>query len=173
MFYVELRLREVAEISQNVAVSIVFGKVHSFIGRNQLSTVGVSFPKIHRSGIGDIIRVFGCQDEMDRLVEFFSKLPNIRNYVQISSVQAVPQTNQSVSYARIQPRSPSSVRRAIKRGNFISENYKPTEAAYVIVKSSSTGQRISLFIRPQISNSPIGGKFNSYGIGSNSFVPFF
>ncbi|MDO5357338.1 MAG: type I-F CRISPR-associated endoribonuclease Cas6/Csy4 [Conchiformibius sp.] len=182
--YFELKAIPQADMLQNEVTAHLWYQLHcrlpAYGGR-----IGLAFPAygIHR-GLGGIIRLFGSQDDLHSL---HTGLNGLQDYALISPIQTVPATNRHLICQRIRPAGNSSFTRArkrwqaqnlpeseiIRRLQDWAAQIRPCTLPYAVLPSSSTGQRMNIFVRQTETDTAYQGNFNHYGLSSRSTVPHF
>lgn len=190
--YYELTMIDNNEIPQSDIMNVIFAKIHIAIvnAKNKYHTqYAISFPRYNDKNIGNKIRIFAnTKDELQLLnINFF--LNRMKDYVHISSIKNIPDNTKYAIYSivhkdgsklclakRYAKRHNITINEALKRYDLFKQrdiNYR-----FIILKSRSTKQRFSLFIKKtfikekmnEFNNKFI---FNSYGCSKLSAVPEF
>lgn len=188
-YYQEITLLPDEGVSVNFLMSKVFKKIHLAIveGRkaNPSAKYAVSFPRYTDICIGDKLRVFSNSQESMEGLHLEDRLSKMSDYVHWTGVRAVPmkKIKGTVVFCRYRNNgNPEALaRRYAKRHDCSYEEallrYKYDESSsrlpYIIVESSSTGKKFSLFIKKkEVTNSEKCG-FDYYGLGDGEGVPDF
>ena len=188
-YYQEITLLSGEDVSANFLMSKIFQKVHLAIveGRknNSSANYAVSFPQYTDTCIGEKLRIFSnSQENMENLhlADRFSKLSD---YVHWTGVRVVPVKiiKGTVVFCRYRNNgNPEALaRRYAKRHDCSYEEallrYKYDDSSsnlpYIIVESSSTGKKFSLFIRKKEVTNSEKIEFDYYGLGDGEGVPDF
>ena len=185
--YFELKALPNPEIVQSQVVSHLIQILHSILplygGR-----IGLGFPAYgQQRTMGGLIRAFGDQVELKCLRDKVSEQPDIRDYVLVTQVAKLPETNKGfVCYERFHARGGSKFRRQMRRhaarGTWSTEVAEASalryseklSSPYLALKSASTGQNFLLFVRERSSQASVVGSFNAYGLATaGATVPKF
>lgn len=165
----------------------LYDKLHRALARQQIDSVGVSFPKYSTvpRQLGDTLRLHGSEATLRTFLQL-DWLRALRDHVRVSEVAAAPSgaPHRSVSRRQFKSSVDRLRRRRMKRKGETAQQAAqavPASAAqkpnlpYVHLHSLSTLQPFCLFIamsEPQAH--AVVGTFNSYGLGEHgATIPWF
>ncbi|XKM13994.1 type I-F CRISPR-associated endoribonuclease Cas6/Csy4 [Orbaceae bacterium ac157xtp] len=186
--YIEINLVPQLELREHEVANHVMQQLHRcFV--NYHGEIGVSFPdceKKYSAPFGKI-RLFGKENSLSQLYSDLINVSDITNYAIISNVMPVPTHDGYLIVNRVRHKGPSALRRAEKRlkaqGKWSAEVEKNMRQKWDIaalkgkphfnLKSSSTGQDLTLWIKQKPCDKQVLGKFNSYGLSDEATVPNF
>ena len=171
MFYRELSILESEDVSVPVVANYIMRQVHSFIANGR--QVFASFPRIHEKGLGDIIRLHGSADDLQAWDHSL-----LTSFASLSPVLSVPAGHDMRVFRRYRPRGKAHYRRALKKvlrdrpddSKAIRDLTEKMERGaqcdlpYFIVKSTSTGEKFSLFVQ-EVSFENASDDALCYGLG--------
>lgn len=184
--YIELSLIPSAEMLQSELMGFVLENIHKEIVKYQ-GRIGLSFPAyLEGRTLGATIRLFGNENDIG---EIFVKLQKLADYVIFQEPNEIPKTYEFATFSRYRPKIPTNSDlkrmelRSQKAGFSEVEIYRRKEewlkksrasfVPFVYLKSSSTEQRMPLFIKMQKQTREEEGIFNSYGLSKSATVPIF
>jgi CRISPR-associated endonuclease Csy4 len=190
MYYIEVTFRPTSDISLSFLWKKVFSRIHfGFVAmQNENGTVplGIAFPEYSDvpPTLGSKFRIIA--EDPDFLEAFNVKkcLSIFHDYVHISGSRSVPDRTEYVTYRRFQPQGNAQriARRKAKREcisvNEALEKLKGFEdqkvsLPYIQLKSVSSGNDFSLFIKKEEADSSSEFLFNTYGLSKGGTVPEF
>lgn len=186
--YIEIKVLPDLEADANFLMNNLCSKLHAVLGQTTNGAVGVSFPEYLKKGknLGEIIRLHGSQIMLEKLMQL-PWLKGLRDYCQCSEILSVPANTKYCYFARRQVKSAHNKRqRSIKKGWLSEEQalHTITDDAQILLNlpfiqltSRGNKQQMKVFIEcGKILDSPVNGKFNSYGLSRLSekvTVPYF
>lgn len=191
MYYVEITLLPDIETPLNFLLGKVFHAIHHRLVELQDSdktvAIGLSFPeyKISPAWLGGKIRLFANDDKLLDSFNVKKALHIYSDYVHLTSIRRVPDdADVYVRYRRYQPmnNAESLARRRAKREGI---SYEQAIARYaqfsreqcpfpfIKMKSDSTNESYSLFIRKDKATKDEVFTFNTYGMSIKGTVPEF
>jgi len=156
---------------------------------NELVSIGLAFPKYSDNRfLGDTLRLFSVtKEEMEslNLEKWFNRL---EGYLFVGKIKEVPTTTEFVSFRRKQFKTNVErlARRQAKRKGISFEeamkNYenfdeeekkKKNRLPYINVKSLSSDREMKIFIEKSEAKEEKQGLFSTYGLSSESTIPWF
>lgn len=183
--YLEIEVLPDLEADANFLMNNLCSKLHAVLGQTTQGQVGISFPE-HGRSLGSILRLHGSRCMLEKLMAL-PWLKGLRDYCNAGDILVVPENAQHCYFARRQVKSAHNKRqRSITKGWL-----KEEEALITITDQSSTiltlpfirltsrgnKQQMKVFVeRGKVTNTPVTGKFNSYGLSRLSekvTVPYF
>lgn len=186
--YVEITLIPNAEVSINFLWSKVFTQVHIAIvtqkNKNDSTQYGISFPEYKTIDLGSKLRIFGSEDDLKEL-DIKYNLRYLDDYVHITHIRELKESSIKgfATYSRFQPDDsrPRKARRyAIRHDVSYEDAYKllrcnkPKERLpYIKMRSISSGEKFSFFIKKVTVDLKNDCNFGSYGLSKQSVVPEF
>lgn len=182
--FFEISVIKNPEVAPPIILGFVFQKFHRVLALEKLTAVGVSFPEHRKTTLGNVLRVHGNAQDLDRILTN-SWLADVKDYVSISDVQDVPMTTKGFrSVRRIQKKTPfNHYKRAVRNGKVSMEEaerqlaireYERPELPFLKIKSYSNGNTMPLFVKHcDIVGEPVVGQFNSYGFSPAATIPWF
>lgn len=184
--YVDIHLRPDPDFPAGQLMGALFSKLHRRLVELDMKTIGVSFPahQMKPRDIGDHLRLHGSPTDLSTLLAS-PWLGGMREHADIRDTTAVPKdaTHRSVSRRQFKTNAERLRRRRMRRHQESEETVQEkipnsverrVALPFVQVRSSSTGQRFSMFIEhgPEQSQ-PTSGAFNSYGVSRTATIPWF
>jgi CRISPR-associated endonuclease Csy4 len=181
-YYQDLRVLPDPEFVTSILLSAAFGKLHRALVSGQHRDVGVSFPNA-KTRLGERLRLHGESTALERLG--LGWLKGMRDYTEITGVQAIPESHSFCRVQRVQVKSnPERMwRRSLNNGRLEESERERfldcTQAQrvslpFLELRSQSTGRRFRLFVRQTIgSPKNVAGDFNTYGLSKTATVPWF
>ncbi|MGN8157448.1 type I-F CRISPR-associated endoribonuclease Cas6/Csy4 [Salinisphaera sp. SWV1] len=184
--YIDIHLRPDPDFPAGQLMGALFSKLHRRLVELDMSTVGVSFPahRIKPRDIGDHLRLHGSPTDLATLMAS-SWLGGMREHADIRELMPAPEqaSHRTVSRRQFKTNAERLRRRRMRRHDESAQTAleripdhieQRVSLPFVQVRSSSTGQRFSLFVehgteQPQ----PTCGSFNSYGLSRTTTVPWF
>lgn len=184
--YIEVRLLPDPEFPLSFLFGALYGKFHRALVMLASDDIGVSFPDYSLSPrtLGNRLRLHGTETALSRLMAL-DWLSGMADHVQCSEVLPVPEAVHHRTVARRQFKTSSERlrRRRMKRkgethaqaAHAIPDSAKQTpHLPFVHIRSNSTGQSFALFIElGEMTDQPVPGRFNSYGLSRQATVPWF
>lgn len=194
-YYQELTVLASFEVPVDFIWQKVYQQLHigfaSIQDSDGVVPVGVSFPQYcyenNKQTVGEKLRVFAEQQEILEQLKLKKILQRLNDYVHVTGVREVPETNlQYAVYRRIhQESSPmQKARRFVKRNQDKGVTYEQAvemfskkeaicRLPYVKCKSLTNNQVFNLFIEKKKCEQVAYKGFNSYGLSDVSTVPEF
>lgn len=184
--YLDIRVRPDADFVSAHLMGALFSKLHRRLVEMHTETLGVSFPrhKIKPRDIGDVLRLHADEAGLKTAMES-AWLGGMSEYVAISAIKPVPPQvkHRTVSRRQFKTNAARLRRRRMRRHNEseaeaidrIPESVEQrVPLPFVHVRSASTGQRFSLFIKHgSEQDEAVAGAFNTYGLSGIATVPWF
>lgn len=185
--YQDIKILPDSEFPLPMLMNALFAKLHRTLVQINSNSIGISFPKVvsERPSLGDLFRLHGTQSNLQQL-QSQNWLQGMRDHTDVKDIARVPSGTQHCRVRRVQAKS--SVERLRRRYCKRHEGVTAADVAslipnsvekrlslpYLQLKSESTGQRFCLFIEhQQVLAQVTMNDFNSYGLSSQSTVPWF
>lgn len=197
-FFQEITLHPTEEIAESFLLAKIYARIHLALvnSKDEKGAIhcGVSFPEYTENprSLGGKIRILTQDEDVLKKMDIPSVLSRFveGGYVHISPARVVPikRVKKCAIYSRYQPEASNErkARRYAKRhdisvedaAKFFSAKEESVIYPYIQLKSMTTGQRFSLFIRKSILENPPAEEktdscFSAYGISTNVAVPEF
>ncbi|WP_338858947.1 type I-F CRISPR-associated endoribonuclease Cas6/Csy4 [Serratia marcescens] len=181
--YQDVRVLPDPEFSEPTLLSALFAKLHRALAAYGKGDIGISFPQMQRTP-GAILRLHGSHEALTALVGF-DWMKGLRDYTDLSLIQAVPTETAFRTVSRVQVKSSvERIRRRVVRKGWLTEeqareripmaNEQRTSLPFIALKSLSTGQHFRLFLKQgQLQERPTPGVFSFYGLSASATVPWF
>lgn len=181
--YIDIRLHRDPEFPATQLMSALYAKLHRALVAMATDRIGVSFPSF-KATLGEVMRIHGSAEDLLNL-QSTTWLVGMRDHLEVSPVQKVPQDAKHRQVRRVQAKTNvERLRRRLMRRHDLSEAEArlriPDEVAttlslpFVSLSSASTGQKFRLFISHEdMRVSPVSGSFNAYGLSDGATVPWF
>lgn len=184
--YVDLTVVPDAETGIAPLMGALYDRLHRALVQQRIDELGVSFPQysVIPRNLGDTLRLHGSEASLNSFLGS-DWLRGLRDHVRSTGVATAPLgvPHRTVGRRQFKSNVERLRRRRMKRKGETAEQAAraiPDSAAeqptlpYVHLRSLSTGQAYCLFIelgplRPE----PAEGRFNTYGLGEGSTVPWF
>ncbi len=193
--YIEITMLPDPETPLYYLWSKVYQQIHLALVESKLadsgSEIGAAFPgyqyeeKEGEYTLGNKLRLFASGKEALEKLNILKYLSRLLDYISITDIAEVPaDVSKQVSFSRVQSKSNIQrlARRKAKREgislidsisalNGYQERY--LNEPYIQLKSLSSGHEMRLFIRKLDQDSPVAGKFSTYGLSPSATVPWF
>lgn len=180
--YFELHLKPDAEMREAELSSKVFTKFHKALVMLNTNEIGISFPQAHIK-LGKVFRIHANKRILNDL-QGLDWLGALSGYCRISDILPVPKHAQfRIISDKKSNLSKAKLRRLIARGNIDKEGEKRYKIKmlsqgfdnpYLDLFSSSTGQVHRKFFEfSDVTDKPVEGVFDSYGLSKTATVPWF
>lgn len=184
--YLDFTVVPDAETSVAPLLGALYDRLHRALVQQRLDSIGVSFPQysVIPRNLGDTLRLHGSETALQGFLAG-DWMRGVRDHVRSAGVAAVPvgALHRAVRRRQFKSNVERLRRRRMKRKGETAEQAAraiPDSAAekptlpYAHLHSLSTGQPFCLFIelgpvRPE----PTIGRFNTYGLGEGSTIPWF
>jgi CRISPR-associated endonuclease Csy4 len=191
-YYIDIRLITDTEISLGFVWKKLYAQIHLALvevrDENNLVSIGMSFPNYSSDRfLGDTLRLFAStKEELERL-KLEEWLSRLEGYVFLGEIKEVP-TNitEFASFRRKQfkmnperlarrqaKRKDISYEEALKNYKNFDEENKKIKLPYINVKSLSSNREMKLFIQKSEQKENKNGLFSTYGLSSESTIPWF
>ncbi len=186
-YYQEITLLPDLEVPPAFLWTKVFSQLHIAFAdeknRNGRNPYAVSFPEYGEEGLGEKIRIFAEEEELERL-NLPKVLARFMDYVHYKSIRKVPRIKRYAVYSRYQPEA-ALWRKAkryakrhpetdIEKAKQLLKTKKESEKwPYIQMKSLSNGENFSLFIKKRIEEKPVEAEIGTYGLSNLGTVPEF
>ncbi|MDR2050308.1 MAG: type I-F CRISPR-associated endoribonuclease Cas6/Csy4 [Deltaproteobacteria bacterium] len=184
--YLDIKIRALPELVPEHIMEKLFAKIHLALVELHSSDIAVSFPEMNerRHSLGHCLRLHGEKDSLSSLVQK-AGLAGMSDYLFTGEPRPVPEKCAFRRISRVQTKSGVGRlrRRLARRHNLSLEEAtaripdsvaEKTTLPFVRVRSGSSGRFFRLFIRhAPLSDTPIPGKFNAYGLSDTATVPWF
>ena len=191
-YYVDIKLITDTEITLGFLWKKLYAQIHLALvevrNEDNLVSVGLSFPNYLKDRfLGDRLRLFAStKEELERL-KLEEWLSRLEGYVFLEEIKEVPtDVTKFVSFRRKQfktnaerlarrqaKRKGISYEEALKNYENFDEEKKKTKLPYINVKSLSSNREMKVFIQKSEEKESKNGLFSTYGLSSESTVPWF
>lgn len=184
--YIDIKVLPDPEFPEPQLLSELFGRLHAALARSSAESVAVAFPGYAERPptLGSVMRLLGPASALDQLMSR-PWLGGLADHVAACAIESVPVQATHRMLRRVQAKSSAERlrRRQIQRHGLseaearqrIPNTVEQTLALpYLVLTSTSTGQRFRLFLRldPEPA-SPRAGDFNAYGLSTTATIPVF
>lgn len=184
--YVDLTVVPDAETGVAPLFGALYDRLHRALAQQRLDSIGVSFPQysVIPRNLGDTLRLHGSETTLRNFLGS-DWLRGVRDHVRCTDIAGAPTNaaHRTVGRRQFQSNVERLRRRRMKRKGETAEQAAraiPDSAAekptlpYLHLRSLSTGQPFCLFIElGPLRQSPTEGRFNTYGLGEGSTIPWF
>ena len=184
--YLELRAIPQADLIQSQVLSHLMQTLHQYLPA-YAGRIGVAFPGYGQARtLGGIIRLIGNEADCQALHQQLHASGNINDYPLLYPVAEVPSGIQRhARYSRSHHKGPSALRRAEQRltaqgkwqpeiADKMREKWQtPPKLPHLQLRSASTKQTFTLWIKQQNYTHPQTGLFSAYGLSQEATVPQF
>lgn len=182
-FYIDIRLKPDSEMRENVLMNKVYSKFHKALFDMNSTDIGVSFPEA-KVLLGKLVRIHSTEK---RLLELNSTdwLGGLSGYCDYGNVLPTPTSIENRRVSRWQSNmSDAHLRRLIKRGSISKEEIKGYKAKmfasqmttlpFLELESTSSGKLHRRYIQiSEAQDSPVLGKFDTFGLSKIATIPKF
>jgi len=192
-YYVDIKLLTDTEITLGFVWKKLYAQIHLALvevrDENNLVSIGLGFPKYSDDRfLGDTLRIFAPSKEELEQLDLNRWVGRLLDYLTVSELKEVPITTEFVSFRRKQFKTNAErlARRQAKRKGISYEealkNYenfdeeekkKKNRLPYINVKSLSSDRELKIFIEKSKVKEESQGLFSTYGLSSESTVPWF
>lgn len=181
--YIDISVQPDPEFTASQLLSALFAKLHRALGQLAEGKIGISFPEVGKT-LGACLRLHGTAAALASL-EQTSWLKGLRDYTEVSPCKPVPEDVKFRSVRRVQYKSSAERlrRRSISKGWLTAEEAearipaaveKRSSLPYIQIKSLSNGQMFFVFVEHgPLQDTPVAGRFSSYGLSSEATIPWF
>lgn len=189
-YYQEITLIPNGEVSLSFLWTKVFTQLHLALAEEQrregMVKTALAFPEYQDKGLGNKIRILAPSAEQLKRLHLEQGLKRLSDYVHMIKIRKIAErriTGYSI-YSRYQP--DESVERKARRYarrhegvsykdalNLLNQREKTYNLPYIQLKSVSTAQTFSLFIKKTSCQSEQSGTLSTYGLSDNASVPEF
>lgn len=181
--YIDIRVLADPEFSEGLLMNALFSKAHRVIAELGGGEVGVCFPEYGKT-LGKHLRLHGSKMSLERLMAD-GWLKGLRDYTEVSSISQVPANAKFRVVKRVQAKTNIDRlrRRSVSKGwlnqeeantQITPDKERRLKLPFLQLKSRSTGQSFCLFIEHgKITDQARNDKFSTYGLSSNSTIPWF
>jgi CRISPR-associated endonuclease Csy4 len=193
-YYIDIKLLTDSEITLGFIWKKLYAQIHLALVEvsddNSLVSIGLSFPKYTEDRfLGDTLRLFAPTQDALEALNLNQWIGRFLDYLTISEIKEVPSSiTKFVSFRRKQfkinierlarrqaKRKGISFEEALKNYENFDEEEKKKEnrLPYINVKSLSSDREMKLFIKRSELKEQKTGLFSTYGLSSESTVPWF
>jgi CRISPR-associated endonuclease Csy4 len=180
--YIDIKIQPDAEIRENELLNKVYTKLHKALYTLQANDIGISFPE-YRIKLGQVLRIHSTKQRLAELQQQ-NWLGGLSGYCKISVIQPVPDQVQYRTVSRIQPTmTPAKFKRLIKRGTIPENDFKHYKAKmfekgldnpYLEIESASNGHQHRRYLEfGKLTETPMLGNFNHFGLSKSATIPWF
>ena len=186
--YIELLAIPQADMLTAETMGYILQTVHRALPQ-YAGRIGIGFPLYapHHS-LGNMLRLYGNENDICHINNHL-QTQGLADYAVFRQPEKIPDKHQFACFSRVRLKTPSAsdIRRMQKRcqqqglspdeiANRIQQwrNKSPNKPpAFAYINSTSTGQRMPLFIAKRDKTEAQTGTFNAYGLSQNSTVPVY
>lgn len=181
--YIDIRLRPCPEFNPGFLMSALFSKLHRGLVDVGQGEVGVSFPQMQKTP-GEILRLHGEESAILRLLSH-PWLNGMRDHIVLCELGQVPASARYATFSRYQPSNSAERkrRRSVRKGWLTEEealqripdqSREEIKLPYLMLRSNTNRHAFRLYVqRSSVSDIPVSGSFNQYGLSSTTTVPVF
>ncbi|MEQ9862636.1 type I-F CRISPR-associated endoribonuclease Cas6/Csy4 [Pectobacterium cacticida] len=181
--YIDIRVLPDPEFTAPQLMNALFAKLHRALGQRAEGDIGISFPDVGKT-LGACLRLHGTAAALSAL-EQTAWLKGLRDYTQVSACHPVPDGVKFRTVRRVQVKSSAERlrRRSVKKGWLTEAEAaaripdaveKRSALPFVQIKSLSNGQMFLVLIEHgPLQETPVAGRFSSYGLSAQATIPWF
>lgn len=181
--YIDITLLPDPEFSPVHLLSALVSKLHRAFVQGCTTDIGVSYPRHAAKTLGSVLRLHGTSEALAKIMDQ-NWLTGMRDHTHVSEIRPVPSDVQHCIVQRRQFKTNAERlrRRRMQRKEETAEQAyaaipdsveRCPNVPFVHLRSSSTGESFCMFIEHVNVPAPVGGTFNSYGLGSRATIPWF
>lgn len=184
--YLDIHLLPDPEFPSAILMNALCGKLHRALAEAAEHSIGISFPAVQRErrSLGDHLRLHGTGNSLEELMAR-RWLTGMSDHVRLGRLLMAPQKAHHRVVRRVQPKTNADrLRRRYVRRHEVSWDEacqripdlieRSVELPFLRLRSRSTGQTFCLFIEHlPPGDTPISGRFNSFGLSAGATVPWF
>jgi len=186
--YQEITLLPSEEVNVNFLLCKVYSELHKILSEVKYKdniNIGISFPRysMEKHQIGDKIRLFYFSEGQGITVNLKKRLNKYLDYVHITKVRDIPETNHYINFSRIEKKGNKEklARRYANRHNLSYEEViskydkyemKSNNFPFIRLKSNSNENYYFLHIKMEECEFH-EGQFNNFGLSKMATVPSF
>lgn len=189
-YYQDITLIPDGEVSLSFLWTKVFTQLHLALAEEKrkegMVKTALAFPAYQDKKLGNKIRILAPSAEQLEKLHLEQMLDRLSDYVRSTKIQKISEsqiTGYSI-YSRYQPDEPVArkARRYLRRHEGVSyeeaihllnKQKKESTLPYIQIKSLSSSQRFSLFIKKKSCKEEQQGLFSAYGLSDKATVPEF
>lgn len=189
-YYQDITLIPDGEVTLSFLWTKIFTQLHLTLAEEQrregIVKTALAFPTYQDKGLGNKIRILAPSAEQLERLHLKQMLGRLSDYVHMTNVREIMEhriTGYSI-YSRYQPDESveRKARRYVQRHEGISyeeaihllnQQRKESDLPYIQIKSLSSSQRFSLFIKKKSCKEEQQGLFSAYGLSDRATVPEF
>jgi len=193
-YYVDIKLLTDTEITLGFVWKKLYTQIHLALvevrDKNNLTSIGLGFPRYSNDRfLGDTLRIFALTKEELEKLNLNHWIARLLDYLTVSDIKEVPSNvTEFVSFRRKQFKTNAErlARRQAKRKGISYEealkNYenfdeeekkKKNRLPFINIKSLSSNREMKIFIEKSKAKEESQGLFSTYGLSSESTVPWF
>ncbi len=193
-YYVDIKLLTDTEITLGFIWKKLYTQIHLALvevrDKNNLTSIGLGFPRYSNDRfLGDTLRIFALTKEELEKLNLNHWIARLLDYLTVSDIKEVPSNvTEFVSFRRKQFKTNAErlARRQAKRKGISYEealkNYenfdeeekkKKNRLPFINIKSLSSNREMKIFIEKSKAKEESQGLFSTYGLSSESTVPWF
>ena len=189
-YYQDITLIPDGEVSLSFLWTKVFTQLHLALAEEQqregMVKTALAFPEYQDKGLGGKIRILAPSAEQLERLHLKQRLERLSDYVHLTTIRKIMErriTGYSI-YSRYQP--DESVERKARRYarrhegvsyenalDLLNQREKTHNLPFIQLKSVSTAQTFSLFIKKTPCQSEQGGTLSTYGLSDSASLPEF
>lgn len=180
--FIDITLLPDPEFKATVLMNAVYSKLHKKLCEHHSTDIGVSFPD-YKLTLGNILRIHGSDKGLGVLLRT-GWLGGMIGYCKVGEVSPIPETADHRTVRRKQTTmSEAKLKRLLKRGSIKQDDtgqYRTKMSAsgldnpYLELVSGSNGQKHRRYIQfGDLTEKPIEGEFDSFGLSKTATVPWF
>lgn len=184
--YVDLTVVPDLETGTHQLLGALHDRLHVALVQQRLDGIGISFPGygVAPRTLGSVLRLHGT-DAMLRNLLGTDWLKGLRDHVRMTDIAQAPRgaPHRTVQRKQFKTSADRLRRRRMRRKGETAEQAEAAipssiertpELPYLRIRSRSTGQPFCLFIAlGPLSPEAVNGRFNSYGLGGTTTIPWF
>ena len=182
-FYFEIKIVPDNKVRENVLLNKVYTELHKNLVVLNSNNIGVSFPEYFLK-LGKVLRIHGSETDLNKL-QNRNWIVDLSDQYQVSKITYIPQDAKYRIISRMQSTMTlSKLNRLKKRGAITTaeqeKSYKVKmlskglDNPYVELVSDSTGHLYRRFLQfTTLSDEPINGEFDTFGLSKTATVPIF
>jgi CRISPR-associated endonuclease Csy4 len=180
--YLDIKLQPDAEMRENELLNKVYAKFHKALFDLKANDIGISFPE-YQLKLGKILRIHSIKERLTQL-QTTNWLGGLSGYCDVGEVRFVPANVRYRTISRKQTNmSSSKLKRLVNRGNILPHEMKNYRAKmfqnglinpFFELESCSNGHKHRRYIEfGELTDTPIMGKFDYFGLSKFATVPNF
>jgi len=177
--YIDIKVKARKNTKESSVVSEVVAEIHKYLSRNDINTIGLSYPNMYPA-LGNVIRIHGTEEELEKMYdealwEGFS--------VSATRIKRIPENVEYVKISRVRNKmNNAKLNRLIRRNSISTEDIKKyrvkmvssgLDNVYLQLCSETNNNHYKRFMAVSNMTEEVTGVFDMFGMSAVATVPWF